>query len=385
MKELKKIVIVFLLFFCLYDVVIAEDSIENSITTSVSENFGIDSYIDTINGYVKSSGEYNIDLATIAEELISVDGVDYKGIVVKIISAFSKEILSTIKSVSSILIIIIVMALLSSLDMEEKGDITKIAKLICFIAIATITVMNFIDVMNMFKKVVSTLTTIMQVVSPFLMSILIASGQVTTTGIIQPLLLFISSFIGFLVNYIAFPLFTISVAFNIVSTISENVRFDKMSRMFSSSAIWIIGVMLTIFLGVLSLEGSISASVDSLAVKATQTAVSNFVPVVGKFFSDSFETVVGATQIIGRVGGTIGIIATIIVAMVPILKILSITVVYHILVALTEPICNDKTIMKYLEGFASLYKNLLGVLIGIVILFVISTGITLNLVSAVAK
>lgn len=385
MRVYKKIVIAFLLFFCLYDVVIAEESIENDITTSVSETFGIDSYIDTINGYVESSGEYNIDLATIAEELVSAEGINYKGIIVKIISAFSKEILSTIKSVSSIFIIIVIMGLLSSLDVEEKGDITKIAKLICFIAIATITVMNFIDVMNMFKNVVSTLTTIMQIVSPFLMSVLIATGQVTTTGIIQPLLLFISSFIGFLVNYVAFPFFTISVAFNIVSTISENVRFDKMAKMFSSSAIWIIGVMLTIFLGVLSLEGSISASVDSLAVKTTQTAVSNFVPVVGKFFSDSFETVVGATQIIGKVGGSIGIIGTIIVAMVPILKILSIAVVYQMLVAVTEPICNDKTIMKYLDGFASLYKNLLGILIGIVILFVISTGITLNLVAAVVK
>lgn len=385
MKWYKKIILVAIMFISFFNIVVAEESVENNIKENVEESFGIDTYLNEVNEYVKSSGLEGIDLSSIAQDLITTKGLDYKSIVVKIISLFSKEILSTIKSASSIFIIIIIMALLSSLDIDDKGDITKMAKLTCFIAISTITVLNFIDVINMFKSVVSTLTTIMQVVSPFLMSLLIASGAITTTGIVQPLLLFISSFIGFLVNYVVFPLFTISVAFNIISTVSENISFNKMSSMFSSSAIWIIGVMLTLFLGVLSLESSISSSVDSLAIKTTQSAVSNFVPVVGKFFSDSFETVVGATKIIGKVGGGIGIIATIIVAMVPILKILSVTIIYHALVALAEPICNDSSIIKYLNGYASLYKNLLGVLIGIVILFVIATGITLNLVSVIVK
>ena len=385
MKWYKKIIIITMIFLGVINIVSAEDFVQNSIKESIGQNFEMDSYLSTMNGYIESSGIDNIDLSEVARSLISTDGLDYKGIITKIIVAFSKEFVSTIKSATSIFIIIVIMSILSSLDIEDKGDITSMARLACFIAIATITVLNFIEIMKMFKNVVSTLTTIMQVVSPFLMSLLIATGAVTTTGIIQPLLLFISSFIGFLVNYIVFPFFTISVAFNIVSRISENMRFDKLSNMFTKSAIWLIGVLLTLFLGVLSVEGSISTSVDSLAVKTTQSAVSNFIPVVGKFFSDSFETVVGATKIIGKVGGSIGIIATIIVAMVPILKILSVTIIYQLLVALIEPICIDNQISKYLQGFATLYKNLLGILIGIVILFVIATGISLNLISAVVK
>ena len=68
------------------------------------------------------------------------------------------------------------------------------------------------------------------------------------------------------------------------------------------------------FLTILSIETNLTTSVDSLAVKTTQSAVSNFVPVVGKFFSDSFESVVGASKIISNVGGTLGIIAIIVVA-----------------------------------------------------------------------
>ena len=133
------------------------------------------------------------------------------------------------------------------------------------------------------------------------------------------------------------------------------------------------------------METNLTASVDTLAVKTTQSAVSNFVPVVGKFFSDSFESVVGATQVIGKVGGTLGILSVIIVAIVPVIKIIGVVAIYSILSALMEPICKEENVIKFISSFANVYKNLLGVLIGITILFVISTGIILNLVGSVVK
>ena len=173
------------------------------------------------------------------------------------------------------------------------------------------------------------------------------------------------------------------MAFNVICSISENIRLEKLSKFFSNVSLWTIGVVLTVFLGVLSLETSLSSSVDSLSVKTTQAAVSNFVPVVGKLFSDSFEVVVGATKIIGKTGGIIGILGIVIVGIIPIFKITSIMVIYMLLAAFVEMITTDKLILKYLSGFVNVYKTMLGILIGVVILFVISTGIILNLVNSI--
>ena len=355
------------------------------ITNEVSENFDIDSYIENINKYVSEIGIEGIDFEDIANSLVNSNKVDYKNIFLKLLSFFFKEIIGTLKGATSIFFVCIIMAIISNMELEKKSDITKIAYLACFTAIATISVASFIDVIASFRNVVSILTTLMQVISPFLMSVLIATGSITSTGIIQPMLLFLASAIGFIVNYVVIPFFTISVALNVISSISENLKLDKMSRLFNSSAIWIVSILLTIFLGVLSLETSLTSSVDSLAVKTTQTAMSNFVPVVGKFFSDSFETVVGATKVVSRVGGTIGIISVIIVSIVPVIKILSVMVIYMLLSAFIEPLCSEDSIVKYISSFANVYKNLLGILIGIIMLFVISTGIILNLVSSVVK
>ena len=374
-------VLLILLVFNIKTYIYSEEKDQSSITKDVSNSYNLDEYISTINDNVNKISDENIDLATIANNMLMGKNTDYNSIISKVVKLFSKELFSTIKGAITIFIIVIIMAIISNFKLEKESHVAKLSQLTCFVAIATISIKTFLETITMFKKVVGSLTTLMQVISPFLLSILISTGAITSTGVIQPLLLFLASAIGFIVNYIVIPLFTISLAFIVICSISENIKLEKMSKLFSKSSLWIVGVIFTVFLGVLSLETSISSSVDSLSVKTTQAAVSNFVPVVGKFFSDSFESVVGATKIVGKVGGSIGIISVIVITIVPIIKVASIMIVYMILAALVEPIISDGTISKYLSSVADIYKTLLGVLIGIMILFVISTGIILNLVN----
>lgn len=81
---------------------------------------------------------------------------------------------------------------------------------------------------------------------------------------------------------ILIPVSLISVALNIISNISDRVQIDRLSKFINKSVVWILGIVLTIFVGVSSLEGSITNGVDALTVKTTKAAVSNFIPIVGK-------------------------------------------------------------------------------------------------------
>ena len=99
---------------------------------------------------------------------------------------------------------------------------------------------------------------------------------------LQPIILFIITFIGNFINTILIPVTLISVALNIVSNISDKVQISKLSKFINSSIVWILGIVLTIFVGVSSLEGSITNGVDAVTVKTTKAVVSNFIPIVGK-------------------------------------------------------------------------------------------------------
>lgn len=365
------------------DVLKTTEGVNDNITKSAKETYNLDEYVETINNSVNQNLGQEIDFKNIANELLNKNNINYKNIFTKLIEIFASELSSAIRGAITIFVIVIIMAILSNLELDNRSDITRIAHLACFIVIATITVTTFVQTISMIKSTITTIGTLIQVISPFLLAVLIATGKISSTGIIQPLLLFLASSVGFIVTYFVIPLLSISVAFNVICSISENIKLEKLSKLFSNISLWTIGVVLTFFLGVLSLETSLSSSVDSLSIKTTQAAVSNFVPVVGKFFSDSFEVVVGATKLIGNTGGIIGILGIIVVAIVPIFKIFSVMMIYMLLSALVEMITTDPLISKYLSGFANVYKTLLGVLIGVVILFVISTGIILNLVNSI--
>ena len=375
-KVLYTIVGVIMLFFITNDIYGVDNS-QSNVTEEIKESFGLSAYLDSIGECIQEANVSEFNISDFSNDLISGRGIGYNKIFQNIISLFGKEIFTSLKSAILILIIILLMAILNGIN--ENSQILNIVYLVCFIAIASITIGNFTQIISMFKNTSDILSKIVQIVSPFLIAILIGTGAITSTGLIQPLILFMASLIGFIITYIIIPCISVSVALNVISSMSDNFKFNELSKMFSKCAIWIIGIVLTLFLGILSLETTLSASVDSLTVNVTQAAFSNFIPVVGKFFSDSLETVIGTSKIIGKAGGVVGIVSMIVISSVPVIKIASVCIVYYLLAAISEIVCKEEKIKKYIKGFGDVYKTLLGILIGINILFIISIGIIINL------
>ncbi|CCZ56644.1 stage III sporulation protein AE [Clostridium sp. CAG:1219] len=375
-KVLYTIVGVIILFFITSDIYGVDDN-KSNVTEEIKENFGLPAYLDSIGECIQEANISEFNISDFSNDLISGRGIGYNKIFQNIISLLGKEIFISLKSAILILIIILLMAILNGIN--ENSQILNIVYLVCFIAIASITIGNFTQIISMFKNTSDILSKIVQIVSPFLIAILIGTGAITSTGLIQPLILFMASLIGFIITYIIIPCISVSVALNVISSMSDNFKFNELSKMFSKCAIWIIGIVLTLFLGILSLETTLSASVDSLTVNVTQAAFSNFIPVVGKFFSDSLETVIGTSKIIGKAGGVVGIVSMVVISSVPIIKIASVCIVYYLLAAISEIVCKEEKIKKYIKGFGDVYKTLLGILIGINILFIISIGIIINL------
>lgn len=375
-KVLYTIVGVIMLFFITNDIYGVDDN-KSNVTEEIKESFGLSAYLDSIGECIQEANVSEFNISDFSNDLISGRGIGYNKIFQNIISLLGKEIFTSLKSAILILIIILLMAILNGIN--ENSQILNIVYLVCFIAIASITIGNFTQIISMFKNTSDILSKIVQIVSPFLIAILIGTGAITSTGLIQPLILFMASLIGFIITYIIIPCISVSVALNVISSMSDNFKFNELSKMFSKCAIWIIGIVLTLFLGILSLETTLSASVDSLTVNVTQAAFSNFIPVVGKFFSDSLETVIGTSKIIGKTGGVVGIVSMIVISSVPIIKIASVCIVYYLLAAISEIVCKEEKIKKYIKGFGDVYKTLLGILIGINILFIISIGIIINL------
>ena len=152
------------------------------------------------------------------------------------------------------------------------------------------------------------------------------------------------------------------------------MQIDKLAKYFKTSVVWILGIVLTIFVGVLSLEGSLTSSVDGITTKTAKAAVLNFIPVVGKILGDAVDTVIGCSNILKNAVGIVGVIVVIGICILPIIKLAILTITYYIAGALCQPIADDK-IVSLLSGMGDTFKVLLAMLISVSVMLII--GITL--------
>ena len=181
------------------------------------------------------------------------------------------------------MVIIIISSVLRSItDGLENKSVSQITYYITYILIVTIVMKNFSDIINMVKASIDNLVAFTNCLIPLLITLMITTGNIASAGMLQPIILWIISFIGNFINVVLVPASLISVALSVISNVDDRVQIDKLSKYINTTVVWILGIVLTIFVGVSSLEGSITNGVDALTVKTTKAAVSNFIPIVGK-------------------------------------------------------------------------------------------------------
>ena len=105
---------------------------------------------------------------------------------------------------------------------------------------------------------------------------------------------------------------------------------------------WIQGVMITIFVTLLTIRSIAGSTMDEVTAKTAKFAVDTFIPVVGKTLSDAVTTVAGYTVLLKNSIGTLGLIIVILIMITPIIKLFCMAGIYKITSAIIEPISDKK-------------------------------------------
>ena len=282
MKSLIKKIIVFLILLLVVtnNISYAETSDEQTIKDQ-QEEFKIEDFIDESKEY---SGNFfeGIDIGDLLNDAIS-GKVDNSTLINRIWNLLGSEVGTTIKSIVSILVIIIIHSILKSVSESlENESIGKLIYYVQYILIVTIIMSNFSDIVKLVQDTANNLVGFMNCLVPLLMALMMYTGSITTSSVIEPIILFIINFIGNMIQTLIIPLVLVFTSLVINSKISDQVQVDKLANFLKSGIVWFLGIVLTIFVGVVSLEGTMSASVDGITAKATKAVVSSAVPVVRK-------------------------------------------------------------------------------------------------------
>ena len=352
-----------------------EDSEE--ILENQQESFGISSFIEKSKQYSNDIFE-NIDISKIFNSAIKGD-VDNKFLYKQITKIIGKEVQSSLKGLVSILIIVVIHSILKSIsDSLENENISKMIFYVQYILIVTIIMSNFSDVINLVKETTTNLTSYINILIPLLVSLMIYTGSITTTSILQPLILFIINLIGNLVQDLLIPLILIITSISIISKISDKVQIEKFSKFLKSGTVWFLGVVLTVFVGVVSLEGTLASSVDGITAKTAKAIVSSGIPVVGKVLGDVIDSVLGCGVILKNAVGFVGVIVILGICILPIIKLSILTISYKLVAALCEVIADEK-IVNLLDEISDIFKVLLAIVISISFMVIIGVTVLIKM------
>ena len=299
-----------------------------------------------------------------------------------VLKILGKEIVSSITIIGSILAIIVIHSILKSIS-ENLGNnnTSQIAYFVEYILIITMIMANFAVIIESIKNTISNLVGFMNCLVPILISLIIATGQVASGAVLQPILIFAVIFIGNIINLVILPITTASMILSIASNISDKVQIGNLAKFFKSSITWFLGFIITIFVGLLSLEGTLTSSVDGITIKGIKSAASTFIPVVGKALGDSVDTVLGATSLIKNSVGFVGIVIVIAICILPIVKLIILNIMYSLLGAVSEPLA-DKKIVNVIGQVSGVFKILLGIMFFVSVLLIVGIALTLKISNA---
>jgi len=309
---------------------------------------------------------------------------DYKKIFDNLGKFFSKEIKNNIGILIQVVIIAILSGFLDNLKSSFSSDgVSKLAFYMCYIVAVTIIISSFIQIVDLATETIVMLIAFMDVFLPVMIGLLVSTGAITTTSMIYPLIIFVTNAISNFMNNFMIPIIMTAFGIGMTAHISEKIKISKISQMIKSISMWVLGILLTLFVGIVSLEGSIASTVDGITVKTAKFMFSNGVPVVGKLLGDSIDTILGSTLVLKDAVGFVGVLILLSLVLVPVLKIVVFLLLYGGVAALIEPFAESR-LLKCMNETVGVGKVILAMVLTVSIMFIIGIVAMLKMTNNIA-
>ena len=321
---------------------ITSDMIEQQLSSSGTGDIGevISKYTDSKDLDVLDGFDPDELIKNITEGKLSFD---IKGIAGNILELFFKELYQNLGIILKLAILIVICSLLKNLQANFMNEnVSRIAFYVCYIVIVTILLVSFGTVVKMGTSIIERMVGFMYAAIPVLMALLISGGNITAGGILHPVLLMVVEVTATLIKNLFVPLIFLTTIINIVNNISEKIQLTRLASLIKTVVQWMLGIILTAFIIIVTLQGTLGAVIDGATTKATKFAISTFIPVIGKTLSDAADTVIACTLLIKNAAGVAAMVGILLICIVPLIKIIALVALYKAASALLEPISESR-------------------------------------------
>ena len=252
---------------------------------------------------------------------------------------FFGEVLLNLKLMGQLLLLAVAAAFLKNLESAFEGSqIATLTRSIVFLVLVGLCLFSFTAALNLAGETIDRMVDFSLASLPALTALLAAQGSLASSALFHPLIIFGINFFGMLIRKVVFPLVFFSAVLGLADHFSPHFKVGKLSDLFKELSMWTLGISMTVFIGILTVQGAAGTVADAVGLRTAKYMTGAFVPVVGKILSDAVETVAGASIILKNSIYLSGVFLLLLLILFPLLKLAAIALIYKLSAALVEPL-----------------------------------------------
>ncbi len=302
---------------------------------------GMESVLDTAG--VPEEISNNFSVKEIVLNMLSGDAaVSQEKIFELIKTLFLGELRGLTTLAAELICICIIAGILSSFASSFGSQTASgVSSMICTFLAAGICLTAFYNVYQMSVSAVSVMTGLMAASLPVIFAVTAVSGGAASAAVLSSVVSSAVTAFSALVRFVLMPAVFVSGIFTVVNSVGKRSYIKKTAGFLRSSALYIMGLAITIFTGLTAIQGIMTKSADDMLIRTARYSIDNLIPFVGGFTADSLEMIIACIKSIRGGIGIAGVILLIILLAGPLIKSICVILVFRLTSLVLEPAGND--------------------------------------------
>lgn len=220
----------------------------------------------------------------------------------------------------------------------NQSAVSKVAYALVYMVLIIIALNSFHVAIQYTNNAIHSMTNFILALIPLLLALMASSGGLASAAFFHPVIIFLMNTSGLLIQNVVLPLLFLSALLNIVSTLTDQYKVTQLAGLLRNISIGLLASFLTIFLGVISVQGASAAVTDGITIRTAKFITGNFIPVLGRMFTDATDTVISASILLKNTVGVIGVAVLLFIAAFPAIKVLSLAFIYKFAASILQPL-----------------------------------------------
>ena len=362
---MKKIILLMFVFMCMffYAFTVNAENGEENISQSEEYQQIVEELTQSMENAAGSDVNEILEEQDISlERPESISEISIGSVIDSIFSSFMDVIKKPAVMLGKIIAITLLCVTAKSMA-PDGSSVTKAFNIIGILSTITVMYDTVYSSIEIIRSSLERLAEFMTAYIPIFSSVAAVGGSVTASGSYYAVTFILCEIIGFAAKSVIMPFLSIVLAISLVS--AESVK---------KACHWILGGMMTIFVGLLSIQGLSGSAADTLASRAVKFAASSFIPVIGGAVSEAYSTIHSSMGVIRTGIGSIGIIIICIMLLKPVVTIIAIKFIVSI-AQIISGIFEQKECSEFLKSTNAVMSIGLSVIICFSVIFVIATAV----------